>query len=177
VNAARTNASSGKIGSPASQSVCDFNSYHKIPHSKKSEPSEGLKHIANLKGDLIRRNLVARTDLMRLYQLPSKRSQNFDNNPFFNKDMLRAEVFDTNDPEYRKLMGQQEALTFMQATSKTGVLRSSGRIHSVTNSVMNSNWANPGKLRSDKRLSSFGSGMKHTHNTSFAASSRSDICL
>ena len=91
--------------------------------------------------------------------------------------MLRAEVYDTNDPEYRKLLGQQEALTFMQATSKTGVLRSSGRVHSVTNSVLNSNWANPGKLRSDKRLSSFGSGMKHTHNTSFAGSSRSDMCF
>lgn len=64
-----------------------------------------MKQISNLKGDLIRKKLVNRTELMRLYQPPTKRSQVFENNPFFNQNMLRSEVKQQTDPEYRKLLG------------------------------------------------------------------------
>lgn len=87
----------------------------------------GLKQISNLKGDLIRKNLVNRTDLMRLYQPPIKRSQVFENNPFYNKHLLRSEVKQQSDPAYRKLLGQQEALNFLSATGKNGVFRQSSK--------------------------------------------------
>lgn len=48
------------------------------------------KDAANVKAELIRRNLLSRKDLMQLYRPPLKKSQIPQNNPFTSKSMVEA---------------------------------------------------------------------------------------
>jgi hypothetical protein len=48
----------------------------------------GNKNVSMLKAELVRNNLVTRTDLMKLYQPPVKKSSLLENNPFFNKSIV-----------------------------------------------------------------------------------------
>jgi len=54
---------------------------------------QGTKQVSNLKAELVRNNLVTRNDLMRLYQPPIKKSSLLENNPFFNKSLIKGEEF------------------------------------------------------------------------------------
>ena len=48
----------------------------------------GSKQISNLKAELVRSNLVSRSDLMKLYKPLQAKEQQQENNPFFNKSMV-----------------------------------------------------------------------------------------
>jgi hypothetical protein len=49
---------------------------------------KGNRNVSMLKAELVRKNLVTRSDLMRLYQPPTKKSSLLENNPFFNKTIV-----------------------------------------------------------------------------------------
>lgn len=50
---------------------------------------KGARQVSSLKSELVRNKLVTRTDLMRLYQPPMKRSQIPANNPFFTRTLIK----------------------------------------------------------------------------------------
>lgn len=49
---------------------------------------EGNRNVSLLKAELVRNNLVTRSDLMKLYQPPVKKSAILQNNPFYSKSIV-----------------------------------------------------------------------------------------
>ena len=56
----------------------------------------GSKQISNLKAELVRNNLVSRSDLMKLYKPLQAKEQQRENNPWFNKSMVPQASQPTN---------------------------------------------------------------------------------
>jgi hypothetical protein len=46
------------------------------------------KNVSMLKAELLRKSLVTRSDLIKLYQIPTKKSSQLENNPFFTKSIV-----------------------------------------------------------------------------------------
>ena len=55
--------------------------------------ASGNKNVSLLKAELVRNNLVTRSDLMKLYQPPVKKSALLENNPFFNRSIVSGEEY------------------------------------------------------------------------------------
>jgi hypothetical protein len=58
------------------------NFLHTDRYKDMSQPAYGSRYLSNLKSELVRNNLVTRTDLMKLYQPPLKKSEDPNKNPF-----------------------------------------------------------------------------------------------
>lgn len=65
------------------------------PHGDANEHQYLAKDAANVKAELIRRNLLSRKDLMQLYRPPLKKSQIPQNNPFTSKSMVESRAATT----------------------------------------------------------------------------------
>jgi hypothetical protein len=50
---------------------------------------------ANFRAELVRNDLIHRSDLMKIYEPPIKKSQLPTNNPFYTKTILQTEVEDS----------------------------------------------------------------------------------
>lgn len=78
--------------------------------------AQGNKNVSLLKAELVRNNLVTRTDLMKLYQPPVKKSALLENNPFFNKSIVKSGdglVSDDHQAYHTKLVsGAQEGILY-----------------------------------------------------------------
>ncbi len=70
--------------SATTKSIVD-NSLGKL---KEGEAPHGIRYLSSYKAELIRHNVVTRTDLMRLYHPPLKQSQLPHKDPFVNRSII-----------------------------------------------------------------------------------------
>jgi len=69
----------------------------------RTQTNFGSRYLSNLKSELIRNNLVTRTDLIKLYQPPLKKGEDQSKNPFIsnaffvNSGSQMAETMDNSD--------------------------------------------------------------------------------
>ena len=63
--------------------------FRTVPRSSEvSTPHSGSRIVSNLKAELIKNNIITRTDLMKLYRPPAKKEPTPQENPFFNRSFV-----------------------------------------------------------------------------------------
>ena len=56
--------------------------------SEISSPLSSSRIVSNLKAELIKNNVITRTDLMKLYHPPAKKQPTLEENPFYNRSFV-----------------------------------------------------------------------------------------
>ena len=64
-----------------------------------SRERDHITKKANFKAELVRNELINRSDLMRMYQPPIRKSQLPTNNPFYTKTIINGQTEDERMPE------------------------------------------------------------------------------